>query len=202
MVRARKLLPNTVVSASKNSKEAAPRFEGSLGSDERMRLAIEAIGMATWDVDLQSGKALWSENHFRLFGYEPDPDGRADFDMWLERVHPEDRDYVLGVFEEARRNRALYRAEYRIVRPDSSTSWISAAGRFLYDQNGEARTISGVLFDVTERKISDQLLRRNFRQLALIADNAPVFIAHCNNESRYLFVNKAYAERFGLRPQD
>jgi PAS domain S-box-containing protein len=39
-------------------------------------------------------------------------------------------------------------------------------------------------------------------QLALIADNAPVYVAHCDRDSRYLFVNKTYAARFGLKPQD
>ncbi len=44
--------------------------------------------------------------------------------------------------------------------------------------------------------------QQNFGQLALIADNAPVYIAHCDRDSRYLFVNKTYAARFGLKPRD
>jgi len=44
--------------------------------------------------------------------------------------------------------------------------------------------------------------QHDFGQLALIADNAPVYIAHCDRDSRYLFVNRAYAARFGLKPED
>jgi PAS domain S-box-containing protein len=48
----------------------------------------------------------------------------------------------------------------------------------------------------------EELLRQNARQLALITDTAPVFIAHCDLEGRFKFVNQAYAARFGLKPAD
>ena len=51
-------------------------------SEERLSLAIEGAGMATWDVDLQTGKALWSVQHFRLMGYEPTSSGEATMEMW------------------------------------------------------------------------------------------------------------------------
>ena len=40
------------------------------------------------------------------------------------------------------------------------------------------------------------------RQLRLVTDQAPVMLAYCDAESRYTFVNKTYAERFGLKPRD
>jgi PAS domain S-box-containing protein len=59
-----------------------------------------------------------------------------------------------------------------------------------------------VFRDVSEQKRSEELIKQNARQLGLIADTAPVFIAHCDLEHRFLFVNKPYAERFGLKPED
>jgi PAS domain S-box-containing protein len=59
-----------------------------------------------------------------------------------------------------------------------------------------------VFRDVSEQKRSEELLKKSARQLGLIADTAPVFIAHCDREHRFLFVNKPYAERFGLKPED
>jgi len=59
-----------------------------------------------------------------------------------------------------------------------------------------------VFRDVSEQKRSNELLKQSARQLGLIADTAPVFIAHCDREHRFLFVNKPYAERFGVKPED
>src|SRR5262249_34887720 len=56
--------------------------------------------------------------------------------------------------------------------------------------------------DVTERTRAEEALRRSEHQLRLVADHAPVLIAHCDREARYKFVNRAYAERFGRDATD
>lgn len=69
----------------------------------------------------------------------------------------------------------------------------------------EGDRVSGLVVvfrDVSEQKRAEELLKQSARQLGLIADTAPVFIAHCDLEHRFLFVNKPYAERFGLTPED
>jgi PAS domain S-box-containing protein len=69
----------------------------------------------------------------------------------------------------------------------------------------EADRVTGLVVvfrDVSEQKRSEELLKQSARQLGLIADTAPVFIAHCGLDHRFLFVNKPYAERFGLKPED
>jgi PAS domain S-box-containing protein len=63
-------------------------------------------------------------------------------------------------------------------------------------------TIARQLAFGIERKRAEKLLRQNAAQLALITNTAPVFIAHCDAQARYKFVNKPYAERFGLTPED
>jgi PAS domain S-box-containing protein len=55
---------------------------------------------------------------------------------------------------------------------------------------------------IIQRKRAEAALHERERQLRLVADHAPVFIAHCDTEGRYKFVNRPYAERFGLTPQD
>ncbi len=52
------------------------------------------------------------------------------------------------------------------------------------------------------RREANESLRQRERQLQLVADSAPVMIAHCDAEGRYKFVNKPYAARFGLHPKD
>ncbi len=129
--------------------------------EERLRLAMQGAGMGTWDLNLRTGKAVWSETQFRMLGYEPAPSGEASREMWLCRVHPDDRRHVLEAQEKARREHSLHCAEYRIRRHDSQNPvWLSVFGRFLYDDQGEAVRFVGVSFDISRRKeLESEVLR-------------------------------------------
>ena len=59
------------------------------------------------------------------------------------------------------------------------------------------KQIIGIASDITARKTSEEVLRAHDIQLRFITDTAPVHIAHCDRNGRYLFVNRRYAERFG-----
>jgi signal transduction histidine kinase len=139
--------------------------------EERLRLAMDGAGMGTWDLNLCTGKLVWSETQFRMLGYEPAPSEQATREMWLCRVHPGDRRQVLESQEKARRERLLHSAEYRICRPNSQNSrditWLATYGRFLYDGQGEAIRFIGVSFDITRRKdLEREVLRREVLRIA------------------------------------
>ena len=137
-------------------------------ADDRLRLAIEEAGLATWDVDLLTHDAIWSANLFRLFGYPVDPTGRATFHMWSSRLHPEDRHRVIEEIERAARERTFYRAEYRILRADTGELvWLEPRGRFFYDSDGRARRQVGICLDITTRKQAEERLVRREAQLDL-----------------------------------
>jgi PAS domain S-box-containing protein len=143
---------------------APPAYDG----DAALRLAIEEAGLATWDTDLITGESIWSPNHFRLFGYPVDATGRASVEMWSSRLHPQDRHRVLDELERAKRERAFYRSEYRIVRKDTGdVVWIEPRGRFVYDSNGRALRQLGVCLDITARKEAEERLVRRETQLDL-----------------------------------
>jgi PAS domain S-box-containing protein len=70
------------------------------------------------------------------------------------------------------------------------------------DEIALSLTIARQLAFGIERKRGEELLRQKAAQLTLITNTAPVFIAHCDAQARFKFVNKPYAERFGLTPED
>lgn len=147
------------------------RIEAQLRSnEERLNLAVSGAGMATWDVDLRTGKAIWSENHFTLLGYDPQSIREVSDELWSSRVHPDDATAVMQAVEQAKQARSLCRVEYRIIRADNGeTRWLSASARFLYDPAGQAIRFIGIFFDLTDRKAADLEIQRLNRDLTLRA---------------------------------
>jgi PAS domain S-box-containing protein len=128
-------------------------------SEERLRLAMDGAQMGTWDVNLVTGKAIWSELHFTVLGYDPTPTGEASEAMWNSRIHPDDLAQVMQEWQQSQQECRLYRMEYRVVRADNQqVSWLAALGRFTYDHTGKAIRSIGVLFDITDRKRTEMAL--------------------------------------------
>jgi PAS domain S-box-containing protein len=111
--------------------------------DARLRLTLEATGLATWETDFDRRESVWSANHFRLFGYPVDSTRRTTLEMWSSRLHPQDRHRVLVELRRAMREQEPYRSEYRIIRADTgATVWLESRGRFLYDAAGRPARLS------------------------------------------------------------
>src|SRR5262245_53245051 len=62
--------------------------------------------------------------------------------------------------------------------------------------------VGAVTASNAERTSASKALVETERQLRLLTDEAPVFLAHCDAQKRFKFVNKAYARRFGLVAED
>ena len=137
-------------------------IEEGRDKEERLRLALDAGELGTWELDLASGTAVRSARHDQIFGYA-DPPPSWTVDMFLEHILPEDRDGVLGAFQHAVEAGAEWRFECRIRRADDGeVRWIEARGRPLRNR-GDARPthMLGIIADVTARKAAEEALRRS-----------------------------------------
>jgi len=116
----------------------------------RLRLALEAGQMGTWEWALREGEVVWSEEMEAIHGLAPGSFAGTHDAFW-DRVFPEDRGRVRAAIERAIRGDEPYHAEYRTVRPDGSVRWLEAWGRVLRTPDGEPERMVGVCRDVTER---------------------------------------------------
>ena len=141
-------------------------------SEERLSLAIDSAGMATWDMNVQTGKIIWSKTHFTLLGYSPVLGGAATFDMWRDRVHPDDLEAVMQALEYAQQTRSLSSTEYRIILFNTGEiRWLKAFGRFLDDKNGQGVRFIGIVFDTSDRKLAELALTQSESRFRTLADN-------------------------------
>jgi PAS domain S-box-containing protein len=119
-------------------------------SEERLRFALDAASMGTWEWDLVSNHVEWSENLARLHGLPP---GTFDgtFASYEREIHPDDRERVLSSAQRALTEGVPHDVEYRIVAPDGSVRWVEGKGDVEYDGDRPVR-MSGVCIMATRRK--------------------------------------------------
>jgi PAS domain S-box-containing protein len=108
---------------------------------------------------------FWSEEMFRIFGLDPQP-GPPTRRMFWERVHPDDRDYLRGHIQKARREKAECVFDYRIVLPDGTLKHIHSVAHPAVSRSGELVEFVGTAVDVTERRRAEDAVRRSEAYLA------------------------------------
>ncbi|HET8832851.1 MAG TPA: response regulator [Casimicrobiaceae bacterium] len=164
---------------------------GLAASEERLRLATESAGLATWDVDLRTGSAVFSSHLFRMLGLAGDH-GPASLASWTDRIHPDDVTETLQSFEAAQRNNLPFRHECRIIRAnDGAERWLAATGQFHVDESRERTRFIGIMLDITERRRADvernELLQRESNARRAAEDAARLkdqFLATLSHELR------------------
>ena len=120
-------------------------------SEERLRLALDAARMGTWEWDSAAGGVRWSDRAEALLGLDADALGRAP-GAYFRRVHADDRERVERTFSDAVTGRLRdFELLHRVVRPDAVARWVQIQGR---SSGGEAdtRRLNGTIVDVTDRK--------------------------------------------------
>ncbi|MGN6392474.1 MAG: PAS domain S-box protein [Gemmatimonadales bacterium] len=129
---------------------------------EALELALEAAGLGTWEHDFTTDE-VWMDARGRAhFGLAPD--APVTREAWLTTIHPDDRERVLESWGQALRDRTPYTAEYRVVWPDGTVHWVMTVGRCLTDQaTGAARSFTGVVLDLTERRRTEEQLQEGLR---------------------------------------
>jgi PAS domain S-box-containing protein len=122
----------------------------ALRSEERLRFALDAASMGTWDWDLMTNQVRWSENLPRIHGL---PDGSFDgtFASYEREIHPDDRARVHASVQRALREGVPHDVEYRLVAPDGTVRWCEGKGLVEYE-GGQPVRMSGVCMMVTRRK--------------------------------------------------
>jgi len=119
-------------------------------SEEKLRLALDAAQQGTWDWDLLTDEAIWSDKCKALFGLPPET--RIDDERFLGIIHPEDRERIVQAVRYALETRTDYDVEMRGIWPDGTVHWLAMKGRGFYDGEGRAVRMSGMAWDITLRK--------------------------------------------------
>jgi two-component system cell cycle sensor histidine kinase/response regulator CckA len=144
-----------------------------------------------------SGTTLYiSPQIERLLGYTPE-EWLADPELWIKRLHPDDRDRVLEAFDRFIRSGEPFACEYRSVARDGRVVWVYEEAVALPPQDGAPPLHQGIVVDITARKEAEEALRETEERYRSIVQNAVVGIFRSTLTGRFITVNPAMARLFG-----
>ena len=157
---------------------------GETRSAERARLVSERmlaesqaaahVGSfeATFGEDGVPHSLRWSDETYRIFGYEPGS-VTIDYGLFVGAIHPDDRESKRAAAAAGVARGGPFEKDYRIVRPDGATRVIHSWTTVEKDAAGKPARLLGTCQDITDRKRAEDQVRQTREQLQLVVDGTP-----------------------------
>jgi diguanylate cyclase (GGDEF)-like protein/PAS domain S-box-containing protein len=162
-------------------------------SKQRLNNIFDTLDVAIWSHDLKTDKLLITSGIEKLYGYSQDAFYR-DLELWKKLIHPDD----VHVLKERAQKLQMGEATtsvYRIIRPNGEVRWIQDRGIPTLDEDGQFIDFTSVLFDITDKKASEDQYRS-------LVEMSPDIIAVYDN-GRVEYINEGGSKIFGASsPQE
>ena len=136
-------------------------------SDERLQLALNAsTGIGTWDWNRDTRRVSGDARFAHLFGIAPERVlAGGSFNEVLELIHPNDSMRLAEAVRTAIEQHGPLSIEIRVQPRDAPLRWMLVRGQATYDMDGELAHFSGVAFDITERRATEEAARAAIDEL-------------------------------------
>jgi PAS domain S-box-containing protein len=165
-----------------------------------LKLAEEMAGVGTWSWDVAADRTTWSDQVYRIHGYEPGVEPPA-LQGVLERYHPDDAKILADHVQRAVAEGRDYELEARIYRPDGTERHVVARGSPRKGPNGAVAAIFGTFIDVTGLKLADENLRANEARLKYLMDQSADLIIRVEPGKGITWVSPS-CRLYGYEPED
>ena len=160
--------PLRTIAVINDITESREAVEALRVEETRLRLAMEATELGTWDWDLPRDTLIWSPRCKHMFGYGAER--QLTYQDFMNALHPDDRSHANRLVEEAMdpMGNGKYDIIYRAVWPNGNVHWIQSRGQMLFLGEGENRKpvrFLGTTLDVTRLKEVEEQLRASRSEL-------------------------------------
>ncbi len=181
--------------AERRASEARAR-----ANEHRIRLALEAGHLGTFEWHSRSRRLVIDAPHAELWGFAP-----GEFDgSWAacaRRIHPADLPGLEAALVETHALGTELLREFRVVLPDGGVRWIRSRGQRLIPDDGQPMLV-GVVQDVTHERAAAAATRLSQARLQSVVDSALDAIITLDSAHRVLLFNRAAERMFGCRADE
>ena len=190
---------NNVMSVSHNMTDRVEAEKALRTSEERFRLLAENAQDIIFQYDITNTRAFEyiSPSVMKMTGYTPE-EFYADPQMAQNIVYSQDRAQFLA----SQKYRETYASdsEMRWVRKDGVVIWVEIRSMPLHDADGNVTSVTGIVRDVTERKLAEQRLKDledMYRHAIAAAGGVPYRREKIESGWRFVFVGRGIKELTG-----
>lgn len=186
------------ITARKHAEEQLRQMAAKLAeSEDRLRIALEAVQAGAFDWNLETDEVHWSDSHFRLLGLRQDGGTSPSYALWRTHIHLDDIERVEAAIQHTIRTGEDYHAEFRIIGSDGAERSALAHG-VIVTRPDQPRRLVGAMVDVTLVKRAQANEWASERRFRLMADGVPASIWVLDTDGRIEFVNREYCAFFGV----
>ncbi len=159
--------------------------------EQRLTYALEGTRDGIWDWNIATGHVNHNKHWCDLLGLS-DSFLEHDVSIFVECVHPDDREHVSAAIARALGDEGLFESEHRMLRADGSVMWALDRGKVVErDAEGKATRMVGGMADISARKAAEAALVSSNHELALASEQAAKasvtkgqFLANMSHELR------------------
>ena len=177
-------------------------------SEFRFKLAVHSGKLGIWDWNVKDNVMVWDDRMFEFYGITPNTFNN-NIDVWTNGLHPEDKQRAVDECNAALNGENDFNTSFRVLRPDGKIFYLKADAVVIRDIDGKPMRMIGINSDISERKLSEELLlsakekveesELNYR---LLFENVNAAITIYDQDNRIVMTNNINAKLIGRPATD
>ncbi|MCB1956635.1 MAG: PAS domain S-box protein [Rhodocyclaceae bacterium] len=173
--------------------------EGYKRSEARLNAAQQLARIGSWERNLDTGEIYWSDEIFRMFELDPET-VTPHYDVFMETIHPDDREWVNSVYREAQRQGKPLQVQMRLKTRSGRIRHVEMRAEMPEDEQGDRRRVVGTLQDISIRVEAQEKIRAQQAMARAMLAAMPVGVAITDAEGRLREFNAAAIDLLQVRP--
>jgi formate hydrogenlyase transcriptional activator len=164
---------------------------------ERYRDLLDHVRGIVWRTDATNFQFTFVSRFAEtLLGY-PLQQWTDEADFWMNHIHPEDREWAVGLCIKATKERRAHELEYRMLAADGRVVWLRDLVHVVSDRE-QPRELVGIMTDITEKKLAERALQQSGDRLRQVIDTIPQQIWSGPADGTMDFCNSRWRQELGL----
>ncbi|MGA9189001.1 MAG: PocR ligand-binding domain-containing protein [Methanosarcina sp.] len=153
----KKAYDNLEKNVKARTAELEEAYKSLRENERRLSEAQKMAHLGNWDRDILTGELYWSDEMYRLFGFNPQ-EFSATYSTFLSFIHPDDRNYVDNTVKKAYDEKS-FDIDYRIILANGEERVVHGQGEVIFNEGNIPVRMRGTVQDITERKEAEEKIQ-------------------------------------------